>query len=149
MDKLKAILKKAGVVSRLQLAAKEQGQAPKSTGPHIVEIVDCKIVMGRDYQTQQERQEIRLLIKENGEQKSYNFPIKNRDGGVHYLVERLADFEPGDLIKLEYQRKGTTGFISVEGMDKGIGQGSDTDEEIPVINEEDYGEPPADFEGEY
>lgn len=133
MEISKKVIDKLGVVPRLELAKKEEGKSPTSTGPHKIKFLKDELVMGKDFITGKERQEIKYLIEENGVKKTYNVPIYGKDGGAHYLVVKLSQIKEGEEVIIEYKRKGINGFVDI----------SKVGEELPSI---DYGNELESFE---
>ena len=113
MKNSKQILKKANVIPKLQLAVKKEGGGVLGTGPHTVVLVSDEVVKGTDFRTGKERFEVKYTVKENGDLKTYNVPVKDKTGGVHYLVQRLAELPEGSTVTLEYKRNGLVGYIDV------------------------------------
>jgi hypothetical protein len=129
----------------------------EGTGPHRVIFWEDKAVKGTDYITKQERDEVQYSFEENGIQKIYRVPVKNKEGNLHYFVERMAEIPRGSEVLLEYKKKEGSyrGYISVqiikgptdsfkegsgeedpfEGGNEWGNEGID-DEDIPVIEEE-------------
>ena len=105
----------------------------KGTGEHIVEFISDKAVDGKDYHTKEEIKEVEYTFKEDNEEKRYRIAVYGKDGNLHYLIERLKDFNYGDKIKLEYKRDGSKGFIAVESIDTNA-----SDDDIPIIDDEPY-----------
>ena len=97
-------------VPRLQLVIQitdEEGKKKgvKGTGPHEVKFISDKVVKGRDYQTHQERLEVEYIFEEDGQKKRYSRPIKDKQGKLHYFVQRMAEAKVGETIVLEYKKK--------------------------------------------
>ena len=136
----------------LKLAVKE-GNAVRGTGAHKVKLIGCENATNKNYQTQKPVKGVNLLFEENGEPKKYFVPTLGDDGKFHYLIERFAEIEEGKELIMEYTRRegSVKGFINVEivGEEKERVDQPITDEEIPVINEEDYGTPEKDIEPGY
>jgi len=123
----------------LQLAVKE-GKAVRGTGPHKVKLIGCENATNKDYQTQEDVKGVNLLFEEEGQSKKYFVPTLGKDGKFHYLIERFADIAEGEELVMEYQRKegSVRGFISVSSPeDEREGVDPVSEEDIPVINEED------------
>lgn len=140
MEKSKEIVNKAGIVPKLQLAVQltdEFGnkKGVKGTGPHLVKLIGDKVVKGVDYQTSEDIYKVEYLLEEKGEKKVYFVPVKDKQGDVHYLVQRLAEIPEGTEIVLEYKRRGKKGYIEVKNLN-GENEISPEDD-IPVINDED------------
>ena len=133
MEKSKELVKKAGIIPRLELARQLEGGGTRSTGPHIVRVLDEKLVIGKDYQTGAEREEMRYLLEEAGEKKSYSVPVKDKNGELHYLIQRFAEIEPGEEIILEAKKKGIRTYIDLQRVNNITGK-TPTDD-IPVIEE--------------
>ena len=136
MEQSKSIIQKAGIVPFLQLAEKLEGGGVKGTGAHKVKIISDKVVKGTDYQTNEERYEVQYLVEENGQKKKYKVPVKDKNGEVHYLVQRLAEIEEGTEIILEYKRRGLKGYIDVQRANL-ITPEKVATEEIPIIEEDE------------
>lgn len=132
----------------LRLGIKRKGEGPKSTGPHKVKFLKDSLKKGRDYHTKQIIDVIECLFEENGEQKIYQFPVKGKDGNIHYLVERLKDFNYGDEMILEMKWAGDRNIIDVKPVDEETPKVSVPptnpadikDEDIPIVNEDNYPE---------
>ena len=108
------LVKQAGIVPRLRLAVKKAGGGTVGTGPHIVKLLEDKIVRGKDYETGQIIEKVRYLVVENGEQKIYETRLKSKDAGeLSYLVQHMAEIPEGQEITMEYKRKGVRGYIEV------------------------------------
>ena len=137
------IVKQANIIPSLQLAVRKENAEGKlvvvGTGKHQVKFISDKVVMGKDYQTREERHEVQYIFEEKGQQKKYNVPVKDENGEVHYLIQRMADIEYGEEITLEYQRKGLKGFIMTERVvnQEAKPSGEVSDDEIPVIEEDE------------
>ena len=82
---------------------------------------------------------VNLFFDEDGVEKKYFIPTyindKNSDkyGKFHYLFEKFADIEEGEMLEIEYVKKGLTGFVDVRRLENKIPEYSD----IPVINEDE------------
>ena len=137
METLKNILKKANITPDLKLFVKREGGGTQTTGPHTVKLIDSKIIKGTDFSTKKEIYLIRLLLEENGEQKKYDFPMKDKNGEIHYLVHRLADFKEGSEIVLEGKSQGGRSFTDVHPVNA---VPETSEEDIPIINQDDDGE---------
>ena len=110
----------------------------KGTGPHTVKFLSDKAITGKDYTTKQERPEIEYTYEENGQKKRYSVPVNNKNGELHYFVQRMAEVEVGEVITLEYKKKPGSyeGYIDFQKtMD--IPKEEIKDEDIPVIEEEE------------
>lgn len=136
MKNSKELLIKANIVPRLRLAIKEEGRAPKPTGPHRVTIIEDRIMNGKNPQTGEIRPIVRYIFEENGEKKQYDVPVKNDAGELHYLVQQLAEFKEGDELIIEMKKRGPKNYVSVipvEGSnDIELG---DTDHEVEELEE--------------
>ena len=134
MENCKGILKKANIVPDLKLFTKLEGGGTQTTGPHKVKLLGDKIVKGLEYLTGKEIYLIRLLLEENGEQKKYDFPMKDKKGDVHYMVQRLAEFGEGSEIILEGMSQGGRSFTNVQAVNS-VSESSNDD--IPVIQQDE------------
>ena len=129
----------------LRLGIKTEGGGVKSTGSHRVKFLKDTLKKGRDYY-KQVIDIVECLFEENGEQKIYRFPVKDKKGNVHYLIERLKDFNYGDEMILEMKWVGDRNVIDVKPVDEETPKVSVSptnpadikEEDIPIVNEDDY-----------
>ena len=134
-NKAKESGKVSDVIPFLRLGIKKEGGGVQSTGPHTVKFVSDKIVKGVDYHTQKDIDEVEYLFEEDGKQKIYRVPIYGKDGNLHYLLQKMADFDYGDTIRLEMKKAGKRNVISVSPVGK---PDVATEGDIPTIEEENY-----------
>jgi hypothetical protein len=122
----------------LELAKKDDKGIPRpypADNPiHIVKLLRAEEGINKDFY-QKEVEGIWLHFEEDGTEKKYFVPTyytdKNKEnyGKFHYLFERFSDIEEGEMLEMEYIKKGTGGFIRVDkASDK-------TNDDIPVIEE--------------
>lgn len=120
MDNAKVLFEKAqsaGKTTKPYLALgnkDEETGAVVATGPHIIKLVSDSLGKGTDPFTGKERDELHVVVLEGGVEKMWNIPVKNKDGNLHYLVQRLAEFKPGDELVVEMKRKGMKNYIEVK-----------------------------------
>jgi len=131
-EKSRELVKKAGIIPRLDLAPKNEKGVATPNGPHKVKLLEEKIVKGTDYQTGEEREEMKWIFEEKGKNCFYTVPVKNKNGELHYLIQRMAEVELLDEVILEAKKKGMKTYIDVQEVD----EKEDSDEEIPVIEDE-------------
>jgi hypothetical protein len=134
MEQSKELIKKFNITPFLKLAIKLEGGGVEGTGPHHVKLLEDKIVKGTDFKGN-ERFEVQYLVEENGEKKKYRVAMKDENGELHYLVQRLAEFKEGNDIIMEYKRQGKRGYIDVRGIKEGII--TEDKEELPIISYDD------------
>ncbi len=102
----------AKIIPKLRLAVKTE-KGPVSTGPHRVKIIEDKITNGKDGRTGQIIQVVRYMVEENGTQKIYDVPVKNKEGELHYLIQRLSEIEESQEVILEMKKSGPKNYVSV------------------------------------
>lgn len=112
MEYSKKLLVAANIIPKLRLAIKEEGKPPVPTGPHKVKIISDKTQNGKDHEGKVVPI-VRYIFEENGEQKRYDVPVKNKEGELHYLIQKLAEVEEGQEIILEMKKKGIKNYVSV------------------------------------
>jgi hypothetical protein len=117
---------KAGKTKKpyLRLGEQLEGGGVKSTGAHTISIKNEKLGMGNNPRTNKEREELQMIVVENGIEKLWNVPVKDEDGGLHYLVQRLAEIEPDEEITVEMKHKGVKNYIDL----RKVGEATDKDE---------------------
>jgi len=130
MEKFSEILKKQNFIPLLKLATKVEGQAPQSTGEHIVKILETKEGKKKNYKTGQDIEAIWILVEEKGQKFKYPIPLKDDNGQPHYLLQRLAELPDDKEIILQYVRKGARGYIDARLVGEEI-------DGIPIIDEEE------------
>lgn len=106
---------KAGVLPKLRLGNKTE-KGVTTTGPHTVRILEDKIVRGSDPQTGKEIEFVRYILEENGEKKFYDTKLKDRNGELSYLVQRLSEVEENSEIILEMKKRGIKNYVAVSGV---------------------------------
>lgn len=123
--------KEAGKVQKpfLQLGVKLEGGGVKPTGPHTIKIVSDKMGKGKDPVTQEERDELQMIVEEAGEQKLWNIPVKDKQGNLHYLIPKIAELVEGDTVVVEMKRNGLKNYVDFRKVD-----------EIPTVNLDESGE---------
>ena len=131
MQQSKELVKEAGIIPALQLVTKLDGGGTRSTGPHTVKVISEERTRGTDFMSGKERDEMKYILEENGEKKYYRVPIENKDGELHYLIQRFAEVEEGEEIILEAKSQGGRTFISLERITPII-----DDSGIPTIEDE-------------
>ena len=106
------IISKAGLYPKLQLGIKgSRGVTP--TGPHKVKIIEDKLVKKMNTEGQEEHF-VRYIFEEHGEKKQYDCHMKAKVGNdPHYLVQALAEVDPGEELVLEMKKAGVKSYIEV------------------------------------
>lgn len=103
MKKSQELLKNAGILPKLQLATKEEGKAPVSTGSHTVTFLSEKIVKGKSFEGNA-IDIMHYIVEEDGIKKYYPIPIKNSTGELDYRIQRLAEVPEDSEVTLEVKR---------------------------------------------
>ena len=143
MDLIKSIIQKYPEKQNkgnwLELAKKDDRGVPM---PYPVDnpVHRVKLIKGENDQKENYRgikeDGVMLYFDEDGVEKKYFVPMTVNDrnspnfGKFHYLYERFSDIKEGDLLDMEFVRKGKTGFVDV----KRVGVDVD-DSEIPIIDD--------------
>lgn len=138
-------MKKAGIVPRLRLAAKDEKGVPRSTGPHTVKMLEDKLINGKNKETGEPAYFVRYYLEENGEKKMYDVPVKDaKTGADHYLWQRLSEVKEGEVIVMECKKRGPKNYIEVRSMEaKGEEVAeveSHEEEEIQIGSEDEVAE---------
>lgn len=158
MDKIKKLIEKNPKLKSdkseyLRLAIKDEKGVVRGTGPHKVKLIDCENAVNRDYKTERLIKGVNLIFDEAGERKKYFVPILGEDGKFHYLIQRFAEIDEGAELVLEYKRRegSPRGFIEVvETGKQKVAEAQQGDyDDIPVVEEEEYGTPEEDFGAGY
>ena len=134
MEISKKILKDAGVLPELVLGNKtEHGVIP--TGAHTVKLLKDKEVM--DEEDGKPCPKVRYLVEENSEMKTYDTrKFKKGTEEISYLVKRLAAIPENTEVILEMKKERGKNFISVKAVAESVQAEIESDEEIPIINED-------------
>lgn len=103
-------------VEFLQLAKRTEDNQTISTGQHIVTLLSDEEGERINPRTHQNEKVIWFYVEENGVKKKYAVPIFDKNGNVHYLIQRLASIPEGTPVILEYKKKDNSyqGYIDVQ-----------------------------------
>ena len=113
MKTSRELLKVAGITPKLRLGTKKTGGGVQPTGAHRVKILEDKIIKGMDATTGKELEYVEYIVEENGEKKNYRTKLKDKNGKLSYLVQRLAEVNEGDEVILEMKKQGIKNYIEV------------------------------------
>lgn len=136
--------------SYLQLGIRQEGGGVKSTGKHIFTVVkEVGIIKVDNPQTGAPEDRLQLLVSEDGVEKIWNVPIKDKQGNLHYLIPTLAGVEEGDEMEAEMKKRGLKNYIALNKVGEGevIHQDENEDNESPDRGREEKTFQP-DFSGE-
>ena len=134
MENSTNLIKKANITPVLHLAQKKEGGGTEGTGRHVVKLLKDELDKRTNFATGEEEHIVWYYVEEDGIEKKYAVPVKDGNGDLHYLVQRLGVLKPGTEVALEYKRKGVKGYISVDVLTE------DSEEDI-VIEGEDSDKP--------
>ena len=142
MKNSKELLVRAGILPKLRLGLKQTKGGVKSTGAHRVKILEDKILKKPDPITGKEIEIVRYIVEENGEKKFYDTKLRDKNGGLSYLVQRFAEIKEGEEVILEMKKQGIKNYVEVilvsHASNVEIEDDEDDDEdELPKVN---YGE---------
>lgn len=107
------LLRVAGITPKLRLGTKKAGGGVTPNGAHRVKILEDKIVKGMDPTSGKEIEYVEYIVEENGEKKNYRTKLKDKNGKLSYLVQRLAEVNEGDEVILEMKKQGIKNYIEV------------------------------------
>jgi len=107
------LLAKAGILPKLRLGQKLPKGGVQSTGQHKVKILEDKIIRKPDPATGKEIEWVRYFVEEKGEKKIYDTKLKDKEGGLSYLVQRFAEIGEGEEIILEMKKQGIKNYVEV------------------------------------
>lgn len=129
MENSKKLMEQAGIIPKLQLGVQRPKGGVLSTGPHRVKIISDRIINETNFETGKEEPTIVYTVEENGVTKEYHRKVKNKKGELDYLVQRLADLQPGSEVMLEMARRGARNHIVVIPLDNADEAEEDDDEQ--------------------
>lgn len=109
----KELIIKAGILPRLRLGTKLPGGGVVSNGKFVVKIVEDKLIRKMDATQGKEIEFVRYIVEHNGEKKAYDTKLKDKNGQLSYLVQRLAEFNEGDEITMEMKKQGVKNYVEV------------------------------------
>lgn len=143
MEKSKELVTQAGIVPNLQLATQQERGGVKSTGPHTVKIIEEKLINTTNYETGKQVPTMRYFFEENGERKQYDVEVKDKNGNLDYRIQKISQFEIGQILVIEVKKKGIKNYTDIRLSDNEV-----KEDEIPVINENEntYENQPTTFE---
>jgi hypothetical protein len=99
-------------------------------GQHRVKILSQKIGKGKNYNGVEVDMLI-MQILDNGAPKTWDMPLKNEDGTLYYMIEKLEDVEIGDEIIVEAYKMKNGRFGKTVAKVAGPVQ---TGDELPVVH---------------
>jgi hypothetical protein len=112
METSRKILSQAGLYPKLQLGIKN-GRGVTPTGPHKVKMIEDKLIKKLNADGAEEHF-VRYIVEEDGQRKQYDCHMKAKVGNdPHYLVQALAEVEPGEELILEMKKAGVKSYIEV------------------------------------
>lgn len=129
MKNSKELLIKAGILPKLRLGLKQAKGGVKPTGSHRVKILEDKIIKKPD-NTGKEIEYVRYFVEENGEKKVYDTKLRDKNGGLSYLVQRLAEVPEGEELILEMKKQGVKNYIEVLPVNQSSNVEMEDDEEV-------------------
>lgn len=129
MKNSKELLNKAGILPKLHLGSKLPGGGVKPTGPHRVIVLEDKIIRMVDPATGKDIEWVQYQVSENGEKKVYNTKLKDKNGGLSYLVQRFAEINEGDEVILEMKKQGAKNYIEISPVGQSVSTETEEDEE--------------------
>ncbi len=104
----------------LQLA-KKVGNKNVSTGPHILQLLRDEKGVKKNFRTNVKEEVMWYYFRDVGTGKLYKYavPIKNRDGDIHYLIQKLGPLPENSIVELTYVNKPNDvgGFVQVNVLD--------------------------------
>lgn len=112
MKNSKELMKQAGILPKLRLGTKTE-RGVVSTGPHRVRVLEDNLKNGINADTGKEEPQVHYVVEENGEKKEYVVSVKNKQGQLHYLVQRLAEVPDGGEVILEMKKRGIKNYVEV------------------------------------
>ena len=128
-----ALMKSAGILPKLRLGNKT-AKGVVRTGSHKVKMLEDKIIKGSDPQTGKEIELVRYILEENGEKKYYDTKLRDKGGGLSYLVQRLSEVAEGEEVMLEMKKRGVKNYVEVTKLnDREAVEVEDHDEEVGDI----------------
>lgn len=131
------LLTVAKIVPKLRLGLKKAGGGVNPTGPHKVKMLEDKIIRGIDPTTNKEIEYVEYILEENGSKKVYKTKLKDKDGKLSYLVQRLAEVNEGEEVILEMKKQGIKNYIEVLPVGNAssveVEDEHDEEDELPAI----------------
>jgi hypothetical protein len=126
------IVSKAGLLPKLRLGIKGS-RGVTATGPHRVRILEDKLIKKMNVDGQEEHF-VRFIFEEDGEKKQYDCHMKAKVGNdPHYLVQALAEVEPGEELVLEMKKAGVKNYIEITRVSSGATERVEVDEEAGEV----------------
>jgi len=89
------------------------GGGVKSTGPHKVRVIEDKIIKKIESSTGKELEWVRYVVEEDSERKIYDTKLRDKVGGLSYLVQRFAEINEDEEVILEMKKQGIKNYIEL------------------------------------
>lgn len=112
----KELVVKAGILPKLRLGNKKAGGGVVPTGPQKVKVLEDKIIRKMDQTAGKEIEFVRYTLEHNDEKKYYDTKLKDKNGQLSYLVQRLAEVPEGEEVILEMKKAGVKNYIEVSSL---------------------------------
>lgn len=137
LENTRAVLEKARLYPKLKLGEKLPGGGIKPLGAKTVEIVSDRLIKKIDPKDSKEKIYMRYILKHNGEMRRYETRLNDDNGDPSYLVQRMGEFKPGDVITMEMKKTGVKNYVEVTSDldDPEDGHEIPTDDEVPPDDE--------------
>ena len=113
MKNSKELLNKAGILPKLRLGLRLPAGGVKPTGPHRVTVLEDRIIKKVDPKDGKDKEWVSYTVQENGEKKVYDTLLRDKNGGLSYLVQRFAEINEGDEVILEMKKQGAKNYIEI------------------------------------
>ncbi len=117
----------------LQLA-KKVGNKNVSTGSHLLQLLSDKTGVKKNFRTNVKEEVMWYFFRDVATGKLYKYavPIRNRDGNIHYLIQKLGVLPENSIVELTYVNKPNDvgGFVQVKVLD------TKTEPVVPISNQQ-------------
>lgn len=114
----KILMKKANRLPKLKLAPKNERNVATPNGKHEVIFIADQVISLMHPKRNRLEPFVRYIFQEGGTNKSYDRPVKDDEGQLHYFIEQMSVIEEGETVILEARRQGAKMYISLDKTDK-------------------------------
>lgn len=114
----KILMKRANRLPKLKLAPKNERGVATPNGKHEVLFVADQVITLKHPKRNRPEPFVRYIFQDAGQNKTYDRPVKDDNGQLHYFIEQMSEVEEGETVILEARRTGANLYISVEKTNK-------------------------------
>ena len=112
------LMKKANKIPKLKLAPKNDRGVATPNGKHTVIFIADQVVSLKNPKTNKVEPFVRFIFNEAGVNKTYDRPVKDDEGQLHYFIEQMSEVEEGEYLEIEMKKQGAKNYVHITRLNK-------------------------------